>query len=231
MVEVICHACGKRFSVKPYRANKARFCSSSCWARSDESKKIVSDTVRRRHLENPSIGSLNPNWKEKVECECLNCGKDFKVMPSRKRLFCCSKCSNEYLVGPCSPNWKGGVTPRTVTTKWKKLRQEVFERDVFKCKYCNSSKKLVAHHVRPVRYGGIDALDNLETVCASCHQKVEKHHFENILEEVIANKCCQCMNNYADGRKDCKVKRCPLYPWMPYNSENSRAKKMESDND
>ena len=44
-------------------------------------------------------------------------------------------------------------------------------------------------------------------------------------------KCYYCNGYNSDGRKDCKVKRCPLYPWMPYNSENSRAKKMESDND
>lgn len=29
-------------------------------------------------------------------------------------------------------------------------------------------------------------------------------------------KCCECMNGYIDGRVDCHVPACPLYPFMPY---------------
>jgi hypothetical protein len=29
-------------------------------------------------------------------------------------------------------------------------------------------------------------------------------------------KCCDCMGYYVDGRMDCKMPDCPLYPFMPY---------------
>lgn len=32
----------------------------------------------------------------------------------------------------------------------------------------------------------------------------------------IKAKCCECSGNYVDGKKDCEVYTCPLYPYMPY---------------
>jgi hypothetical protein len=32
----------------------------------------------------------------------------------------------------------------------------------------------------------------------------------------ILAKCYDCMGYYADGKMDCIVKDCPLYPFMPY---------------
>ena len=29
-------------------------------------------------------------------------------------------------------------------------------------------------------------------------------------------KCAECCHGYADGRRDCRMPACPLYPWMPY---------------
>lgn len=37
--------------------------------------------------------------------------------------------------------------------------------------------------------------------------------------EAITAKCCDCMGYYPDGRVDCRVPACPLYPWMPYRSK------------
>jgi hypothetical protein len=36
-------------------------------------------------------------------------------------------------------------------------------------------------------------------------------------KQAIQAKCSDCMTDYGDGRVDCGVKTCPLYPWMPYN--------------
>ena len=43
-----------------------------------------------------------------------------------------------------------------------------------RCAYCGSRDDLVAHHKLPRRYGGLDALSNLEPVCRSCHPRVEQ---------------------------------------------------------
>jgi hypothetical protein len=36
------------------------------------------------------------------------------------------------------------------------------------------------------------------------------------LREAVYAKCCECMNWFEDGRRDCEVVRCPLHPWQPY---------------
>ena len=35
-------------------------------------------------------------------------------------------------------------------------------------------------------------------------------------ESILAN-CYMCMGYYADGKIDCRIFRCALYPFMPYN--------------
>lgn len=34
--------------------------------------------------------------------------------------------------------------------------------------------------------------------------------------EAMLGKCADCMNNFEDGRSDCNVPHCTLYPFMPY---------------
>ncbi len=36
--------------------------------------------------------------------------------------------------------------------------------------------------------------------------------------ETVIAKCAECCGGYVDGRRDCGVTLCPLYPWMPYRS-------------
>jgi hypothetical protein len=37
--------------------------------------------------------------------------------------------------------------------------------------------------------------------------------------EAILAKCCDCMGHHVDGRLDCRMPYCALYPWMPYRDE------------
>jgi hypothetical protein len=34
--------------------------------------------------------------------------------------------------------------------------------------------------------------------------------------KAMLSKCHDCMGYYKDGKVDCQVTGCPLYPWMPY---------------
>jgi hypothetical protein len=34
--------------------------------------------------------------------------------------------------------------------------------------------------------------------------------------QMILAKCYDCMNGYLDGKIECEIKDCPLYPLMPY---------------
>jgi len=183
MITKICNACGKEFKVKPYRKDTARFCSCRCWTTSQESKKIVSESIKKRHQINPVVGDNNPNWKggHKKDATCLNCGIAFvkRKDSSSNKDFCSIKCHDIFQkenpsLGKDSPNWKGGKIPRQITAKWRKLRLVVIKRDNYKCANCGSSINLCVHHIVPVRNGGKDTLDNLVTVCNICHPTVER---------------------------------------------------------
>ncbi len=36
--------------------------------------------------------------------------------------------------------------------------------------------------------------------------------------QMIKAKCAECMCQYEDGKEDCGIRDCPLYPAMPYRS-------------
>lgn len=53
-----------------------------------------------------------------------------------------------------------------------KLRQKVFKRDNYTCRYCGSTKKpLHCDHVYPERHGGKAVMGNLVTACKTCNYK------------------------------------------------------------
>ena len=37
--------------------------------------------------------------------------------------------------------------------------------------------------------------------------------------QAIIAKCADCTNYYADGKDDCLIPDCPLYPFMPYRNK------------
>jgi len=45
------------------------------------------------------------------------------------------------------------------------------------------------------------------------------------LKQSVLAKCCECMGNYADGKEDCRVEDCPLYPYMVYGDAYLHRKK------
>jgi len=55
----------------------------------------------------------------------------------------------------------------------QELRQEVRKRDDHECKFCEDTENLHTHHIVPRSAGGSDKKENLMTVCASCHSKIE----------------------------------------------------------
>lgn len=54
-----------------------------------------------------------------------------------------------------------------------------------------------------------------------------KREYVNYLEgkritfkQAILALCYSCTNFYADGKNDCLISHCPLYPFMPYRGKN-----------
>ena len=81
--------------------------------------------------------------------------------------------------GNKSSFWRGGVTPETnkriSSFRWKELRKKIYERDMWTCQICGKHchNDIQCHHIIPYRISKDDSSENLQTLCRSCHMKVE----------------------------------------------------------
>lgn len=105
----------------------------------------------------------------RVVVSCARCGAAFVTWRSVKRKFCSLRCAGRIATvksltrGPVlygQPHWR------------KQLRASVLERDGHMCQGCFSTKQLVVHHIRPWRASRDNSLENLITVCRSCHARM-----------------------------------------------------------
>lgn len=52
-----------------------------------------------------------------------------------------------------------------------KQRQKALKRDHFQCVKCGNTENLEVDHIKNVASGGNHNLDNLQTLCRSCHKR------------------------------------------------------------
>lgn len=52
-------------------------------------------------------------------------------------------------------------------------KQQIMERDGYRCRSCGSCHRLTIHHDRAIRDGGTHDGDNLLTLCRDCHDLIE----------------------------------------------------------
>ncbi len=64
-----------------------------------------------------------------------------------------------------------GPYTRPLAHEWRVLREAVFERDDYTCRYCGArGVRLECDHVMPVARGGSSDLANLATACFPCNR-------------------------------------------------------------
>lgn len=88
-------------------------------------------------------------------------------------------------VGPKNPNWVGGNRCYR-GPGYNRQRSIAMSRDNYQCQECgikqnDIDRQLDVHHIIPFKDGGTNRLDNLVTVCRSCHNKIEPKE-EEIIE-------------------------------------------------
>ena len=45
------------------------------------------------------------------------------------------------------------------------------------------------------------------------------------IKQTLKAKCCECMGDFADGKVDCLIPECPIYPYQPYQKSVLRPKR------
>ena len=63
------------------------------------------------------------------------------------------------------------------TTRWRKIREMVFQRDGRYCSLCQAEDHLHIDHIIERQRGGTDELWNLRVLCADCHKKRTRGSF------------------------------------------------------
>jgi len=85
--------------------------------------------------------------------------------------------SATWIKGDKSPFWKGGALKgydiKMSSLEWRTLRSVVYKRDNWTCKDCGTKchKGIQCHHIKPFRESKDDSLENLVTLCVSCHAR------------------------------------------------------------
>lgn len=78
---------------------------------------------------------------------------------------------------PRAPDARPSAAARGYCSRaWKLARREALVRDAYQCRQCSrvvTGKEAHVDHIVPKSHGGSDLLDNLQTLCASCHAKKE----------------------------------------------------------
>nr|WP_243895924.1 HNH endonuclease [Paenibacillus sp. F411] len=70
-----------------------------------------------------------------------------------------------------SPEAHTQISAKKKTKIPTKIKKSVFERDGYRCRYCDSYKDLTADHIFPESRGGEASLENLVTACSECNSR------------------------------------------------------------
>ena len=67
------------------------------------------------------------------------------------------------------------ISKRISDPAWKKISDKIRVRDNNTCYKCNNVG-LSVHHIIPFRFSKSDRVDNLITLCISCHTKIDHEY-------------------------------------------------------
>lgn len=68
-----------------------------------------------------------------------------------------------------------------------KLRRDVKSRDNYQCSVCGATTGLEVHHIIKVKHGGTNEMDNLITLCSSCHRAIDTLNLEHAMSKCAKN--------------------------------------------
>ncbi len=152
-----CEQCHQPYLAMDDRQNRpSRYCSRAC---RDEAQRTL------------------------VDLTCRQCGKLFRrkaymaEWSQDRGPFCSFDCyglwQSQNTRGEANPNFRP-ESPRRGSGQWERNRLIVLKRDGRRCTICGSTNRLHVHHRRDWDQNdpSTHELDNLVTVCASCHRRL-----------------------------------------------------------
>lgn len=177
--EIECSNCGDKIYRYDGYEDGNRFCSRDCY-------------FEHNQKEN------HPQWNGgEVQVDCAYCGGSKTVKRHRaekdKNFFCDKQCHGDYIsetrTGDNHPRWEGGEHISFYGSNWDEQRKKALERDNTRCQrcgvdMCDLDSELHVHHIKKLRrfrekydeptwWEKGNKLENLVSLCPSCHQRWE----------------------------------------------------------
>ncbi len=187
-VNRICLTCSRRFvgRTSDIKRGYSKYCSKDCY-----------DDWQRK---NTPKGINNPLWK-RIKRSCLKCLRSIWVKPARiedgRGKYCSKECyysdlkqrmigrkmstkARSKISGKNHYNWKGGRSlinrKRFKNAEWDAIKKQVYSRDNRTCQKCGKNclwMDISCHHIKPWRESKDNSLENLVTLCRSCHARAD----------------------------------------------------------
>lgn len=163
-----CAICGKPVTkaVSVIQQGRVSLCSPECYS------KYFSERMK---------GENHPFYA-RVEVKCCHCGntvmRPISHARTAKRTFCSNSCRITFVKNNEHNPYYDVRYDKRRGANWQTQRSKALLRDDFTCQICGSKDNLNVHHKKPyVEFGGnyqkANRLDNLLTVCHSCHLSIE----------------------------------------------------------
>lgn len=170
VTELTCKSCGETFEA--YQSwldgedSRGQYCSNECYEKD-----------------------------RNVSTKCSSCGGEMEVERNRyethRHVFCSTACElkwrKERFSGETHPQYEANWNRDAYGSMWEKRRQEVLERDNYRCQRCGVTQfyhvevygfGLDVHHETPLKeFSDLKKahhMDNLVVLCRTCHTKEDK---------------------------------------------------------
>ena len=190
----ICPVCLSEFDrlLSQKKDSQAIYCSRHC-AYKGRALGITKRTVTSPY-------QIVKSQEKPVFVPCLHCHREIRTIPSLedRKKFCSKRCQFSYwktsMKGDSNPAWVDGRSYSKRCHRghdWDKQRLAVYKRDNYTCQSCgthcigrkgmnksNSHQLIQCHHIVFWSVTEDNSLENLVTLCASCHAKVHSGNLD-----------------------------------------------------
>jgi hypothetical protein len=190
-----CDHCGKEVQRYPSQLKNKNgiFCSRECQNQAKTVHIYTCERCKKMFHRSVRIGQVVRYCSQKchyearreetlLNCTCAVCGKRFHkydaAVADGEGVYCSWECKK---LGSRVPHTANGSTHVYALARWKEIRKRVLDRDGYTCQLCgDKTKQLHVHHREIRRIGMNDDMDNLVTLCKSCHKIVEMRDWKKI---------------------------------------------------
>lgn len=162
------------------RDNKGRFIKGyPSWNKGKKRTWKSPSEFKRGHKVN--LGRKRPKWANNNHSNFM---EEWHKTHEHPRGMLGKKLSKEHIrilreanKGKKSHLWRGGISYNPnydYGFEWRQIRKQVWGRDNYTCQVCGKTNcRVETHHIIPFRISKDNSLENLITLCSSCHQRVE----------------------------------------------------------